>query len=250
MIEMKNVSKTYFMGVQELKVLSNVNLRVADKEFLAIVGPSGSGKSTLMNIIGCLDQMDEGEYYLDKEDVSSRTDNQLSVIRNRKVGFIFQQFNLLSKLTAIENVALPLFYQGASASESRRRAAIALEDVGLKDRMKHRPNELSGGQQQRVAIARALVTHPALLLADEPTGNLDSHSGSEILAILHRLHASGNTIVLITHDHKVASEAGRKIVINDGIVTESEYEPAVLQAPLRGGASFSAGSSERQVGRT
>lgn len=224
MIEMKNVSKSYIMGLQELKVLSNVNLHVADKEFLAIAGPSGSGKSTLMNIIGCLDQMDEGEYFLDKEDVSSRSDNQLSEIRNRKIGFIFQQFNLLSKLTAIENVALPLFYQGVSPSESRKRAIQALEDVGLTDRMKHRPSELSGGQQQRVAIARALVTRPALLLADEPTGNLDSHSGSEIIAILHALHKAGNTIVLITHDLKIASEAGRRILINDGIVTELESD--------------------------
>jgi len=245
MIEMKNVSKSYLLGSQELKVLSNVNLHVADKEFLAIVGPSGSGKSTLMNIIGCLDQMDEGEYYLNNEDVSSRTDNQLSVIRNRKIGFIFQQFNLLSKLSALENVALPLFYQGVSPAESKRHAILSLEEVGLADRMKHRPSELSGGQQQRVAIARALVTRPALLLADEPTGNLDSHSGSEILDILHSLHESGNTIVLITHDRKVASEAERRILINDGVVTEmdaglSDNRPAVsaLQAsgePVREG---------------
>lgn len=219
MIVMRNINKSYLMGDQPLPVLQDVQLTVERSDFLAIVGPSGSGKSTLMNIIGCLDTPDTGEYLLDKEDVTSFTDNELSTIRNRKIGFIFQQFNLLGKLSALDNVALPLIYQGVFPTEAKKRAIAALEQVGLEDRMKHRPNELSGGQQQRVAIARALITKPALLLADEPTGNLDSRSGHEVMGILHRLHQSGNTIILITHDEKIASEAPKRVLINDGFVS-------------------------------
>ncbi len=226
MITMRNISKTYVIGEEPLHVLKDVSLCVERSDFLAIIGPSGSGKSTLMNIIGCLDTPDEGEYLLDGQDVTTRSDNELSAIRNRKIGFIFQQFNLLGKLSALDNAALPLIYQGVLPREAKKRAAEALEKVGLADRMKHRPNELSGGQQQRVAIARALITNPALLLADEPTGNLDSKSGREIMGILHGLHAAGNTIVLITHDEKIASEAQKRVLIRDGIVTPySDGEP-------------------------
>ena len=219
MIVMRNINKSYLMGDQPLPVLQDVQLTVERTDFLAIIGPSGSGKSTLMNIIGCLDTPDTGKYFLDNEDVTSFTDNELSTIRNRKIGFIFQQFNLLGKLSALDNVALPLIYQGVFPTEAKKRAIAALEQVGLEDRMKHRPNELSGGQQQRVAIARALITKPALLLADEPTGNLDSRSGHEVMGILHSLHQSGNTIILITHDEKIASEAPKRVLINDGFVS-------------------------------
>lgn len=220
MIELTNISKAYSMGHQTLLVLKSVNLKIKANEFVAIVGPSGSGKSTLMNILGCLDQPDEGDYYLDGENVAECSDRQLATIRNRKIGFIFQQFNLLSKLSALENVELPLVYQGVTAHECRQRALAELTRVGLADRVKHKPNELSGGQQQRVAIARALVTRPALLLADEPTGNLDSRSGREILELLHRLHDEGHTIVMITHDRYIAEAAARRVIIYDGVVSE------------------------------
>ncbi len=223
MIEMHGVSKTYLMGENAVHALADINLKVEDHEFIAIIGPSGSGKSTLMNIIGCLDVPDEGNYVLDGDDVSGCSEQELSVIRNQKIGFVFQQFNLLQKLTALDNVALPLVYQRVPANDRKERALKALEMVGLSDRTHHRPNELSGGQQQRVAIARALVTDPALILADEPTGNLDSHSGREIIQILHSLHNEGKTIVLITHDNSVAKEAQRSIRIADGrIVSEGK----------------------------
>lgn len=217
---MHNISKTYVIGGEPLTVLQSVCLTVERGDFLAVIGPSGSGKSTLMNIIGCLDMPDEGDYRLDDLDVTDCTDNELSVVRNKKIGFIFQQFNLLGKLSAIDNVALPLIYQGISPREARKRAVAALEKVGLSDRVRHRPNELSGGQQQRVAIARALITNPSLILADEPTGNLDSKSGREIMGMLHELHAAGNTIVLITHDERIAMEAQKRVYISDGILTQ------------------------------
>lgn len=216
MIDLRNISKTYHLGGSDVYALQDVNLAVQGDEFTAILGPSGSGKSTLMNILGCLDQADCGEYLLDGEDVTRLSERRLSLIRSRRIGFVFQQFNLLQKLTAYENVELPLIYQGRPHAERKARTQRALEQVGLADRMKHRPNELSGGQQQRVAIARALVTEPALILADEPTGNLDSHSGHDIMVLLRQVHESGNCIIVITHDQQIAEQANRRIMLSDG----------------------------------
>lgn len=220
MIELKDVSKVYTVGGEAVYALSHANMRIEEGEFVSIVGPSGSGKSTMMNIIGCLDMADEGEYILDGISIEQYSERELARIRNRKLGFIFQNFNLLPKLTAEENVELPLLYQRIKASERKRRVKEALEQVELSHRMHHCPFELSGGQQQRVAIARALVTKPSLFLADEPTGNLDSATGREIMHLFHRLHEKGNTIVLITHDNEVAAEAERMIRICDGHVEE------------------------------
>lgn len=220
LIDIKQIRKVYKMGDFELEVLKGIDLRVKPKEFVAIVGPSGSGKSTLMNMLGCLDTPTSGEYFLDGKEVSRLNDNKLAEIRNFKIGFIFQGFNLLSKLTALENVELPLIYQGVSKSEVQERSIKALERVGLAERLHHKPSELSGGQQQRVAIARALVSNPPMILADEPTGNLDSKSGAEIITMLRELHAQGNTIILITHDNNIALQADRLIRIQDGQITE------------------------------
>lgn len=220
MLTLKNIYKTYSMGENSVNALSNVSLNIAKHEFAAIVGPSGSGKSTLMNILGCLDVPTSGSYVLDGREISGMRDNELADIRNTRIGFIFQGFNLLKKMTAIENVELPLVYQGVSQKERHRRSAEALEAVGLGDRLKHTPNELSGGQQQRVAIARALVSNPPIILADEPTGNLDSKSGMEIMKIMHDLHGNGNTIILITHDNNIALQAERTIRIIDGQISE------------------------------
>lgn len=216
MIELKEIKKTYQMGEAEVHALDGVTLDIRDGEFVAVIGPSGSGKSTLMNIIGCLDLADAGEYYLNGQLIDDYTERQLSEIRNREIGFIFQQFNLLSKLTAYENVELPLIYQRLPLSERKKRVNESLERVGLKDRMAHRPTELSGGQQQRVAIARALTTEPTLILADEPTGNLDSKSGREIMNILLALHDEGRGILLITHDPGIADMADRRVHMLDG----------------------------------
>ena len=221
MISLTNVCKTYQIGDEVVRALDGATLHIAQGEFVAIIGPSGSGKSTLMNIIGCLDTADEGVYELDGLTIEQYSENELARIRNRKIGFIFQNFNLLSKMTAEENVELPLIYQRLSVAERRARVAEVLDLVELEARKKHKPTELSGGQQQRVAIARALATRPSLLLADEPTGNLDSRTGKEIMALFHRLHSEGNTIVLITHDQKVAEQAPRRIWIQDGRVSES-----------------------------
>ena len=231
MIELKDVTKVYRMGESEVRALDGVSLTIGEHEFVAIVGPSGSGKSTLMNIIGCLDIADSGQYILDGQDISTYSERQLATVRNRKIGFIFQQFNLLPKLTALENVELPLTYQGVGGQERKARALDALELVGLAERTHHRPAELSGGQQQRVAIARALGTQPSIILADEPTGNLDSHSGREIMDILKGLHADGNTIVLITHDNNVAAQAARTVRIADGRITEDSASPLEVVAP-------------------
>lgn len=220
MIELKEVSKIYTIGEEQVYALNHANMKIREGEFVSIIGPSGSGKSTMMNIIGCLDVADEGEYILDGISIEQYSERKLAKIRNRKLGFIFQNFNLLPKLTAEENVELPLLYQGVKASERRRRVREALERVELSHRLHHRPTELSGGQQQRVAIARALVTCPSLFLADEPTGNLDTKTGEEIMRLFHELHEAGNTIVLITHDNGVAEEAERKIRIRDGSVEE------------------------------
>lgn len=222
MIQISDMCKIYNMGENSIYALNNVSLHIYKHEFVAIVGPSGSGKSTLMNMLGCLDVPTTGNYVLDGHEVSKLNDSQLAEIRNKKIGFIFQGFNLLKKLSAIENVELPLIYQGIGHKERHRRSVEALELVGLGDRIYHTPNELSGGQQQRVAIARALVSNPPLILADEPTGNLDTKSGMEIMKTLHELHKKGNTIVLITHDNNVAAQAQRIINIQDGKITEDK----------------------------
>lgn len=220
MISINNLCKTYKMGENEVHALNNVNLKIEEHEFVSIIGPSGSGKSTLMNMLGCLDVPTSGEYILDGKEIKKMSDDELAKIRNDKIGFVFQGFNLLPKLTALENVELPLIYQGVPAKERRKRAEIALDKVGLGKRINHKPSELSGGQQQRVAIARALITNPPLILADEPTGNLDSSSGKEIMEIFHNLNNSGNTIVLITHDNDIAAQAKRIIRIQDGKLSE------------------------------
>lgn len=224
MIDLKNIYKIYKMGENEVYALDNVSLHIDDKEFVSIIGPSGSGKSTLMNMLGCLDVPTRGSYTLDGYNVGSKTDDELAAIRNEKIGFVFQGFNLLPKLSAIENVELPLIYQGIPAKERRERAQKALENVGLGDRVDHKPTELSGGQQQRVAIARALVTNPPIILGDEPTGNLDSKSGKEVMEIFKELHKKGNTIILITHDADVAAQAERIVRIQDGKLYEEEKE--------------------------
>ncbi len=220
MIELRDVSKVYQIGEERVRALDHASLHVRPHEFVSVIGPSGSGKSTLMNIIGCLDTADAGIYRLDGIPIGDYSENQLARVRNQKIGFIFQNFNLISKLSAEENVELPLIYRGVRASERTRRVREALERVGLAKRAKHLPTELSGGQQQRVAIARALVTEPSLLLADEPTGNLDSRTSKEIMDILHELHEQGNTVVLITHDNDIARQAPRSLHILDGKVTE------------------------------
>lgn len=222
MIKISNMSKIYKMGTIEVAALKDVSFEVKKGEFVAIIGPSGSGKSTLMNMIGCLDTPTSGEYILDGVNVSKLNDDQLANIRNSKIGFIFQQFNLLAKLNAIENVELPLIYRNVSAKEREDRALEALRVVGLEDRIDHRPNQLSGGQQQRVAIARAIAGHPPMILADEPTGALDSKSGKEVLETLMDLNKKGSTIVLITHDMGVASKAKRIIKIMDGRICGDE----------------------------
>lgn len=217
MIDIKDLCKVYMVGDEKVRALDHATLHIYPREFVSIIGPSGSGKSTLMNIIGCLDVADAGSYHLDGLPIESYSENQLAKIRNEKIGFVFQSFNLIPKLTAEENVELPLIYQGLPRPE---RVREALERVGLTKRAKHLPTELSGGQQQRVAIARAIATRPKLILADEPTGALDSKTSQEIIDIFHELHAQGNTIVLITHDPNVAKQAARSIHILDGRISE------------------------------
>jgi putative ABC transport system ATP-binding protein len=223
LIRIKDVTKVYKMGDVEVHALRGVSLEIAEGELLAIMGPSGSGKTTLMNIIGCLDQPTSGRYWLDGTDVGTLNDNKLADIRNQKIGFVFQTFNLLARTTAFQNVTLPLIYAGVGARERRRRSEAALEAVGLGDRLNHRPNELSGGQQQRVAIARALVTEPAIILADEPTGNLDTRSGEEITAIFRQLNDQrGLTVVFVTHDPEIAENTRRIVHLRDGLVEGDE----------------------------
>ena len=220
MIRFKDVSKIYRMGENSLRALDHANMHIREGEFVSIIGPSGSGKSTLMNIVGCLDLADEGEYFLDGQEIRTYKEDQLARIRNEKIGFVFQNFNLIGKMTAWDNIELPLIYQRLPRAQRKERVEEALRRVGLYDRRTHRPTELSGGQQQRVAIARAISTRPSLFLADEPTGNLDSRTGEEIMDIFRELHEEGNTIVLITHDPSIADKAQRQIRIRDGKVQE------------------------------
>jgi len=221
-IQTEELWKTYEMGAEKLHALRGVNLKIAKGEYVAIMGPSGSGKSTLMNLIGCLDTPTSGSYWLAGRLVSQLDDDELAYIRNKEIGFVFQTFNLLPRATALHNVELPMIYNGTPAGDRLERAKKTLAQVDLSDRMMHRPNELSGGQRQRVAIARALVNNPSILLADEPTGNLDSHTGEEIMALFARLHQSANTIILVTHESEIAAHAHRIIRLRDGKVEKDE----------------------------
>ena len=226
LIETRDLWKTYVMGSEEIHALRGVSIEIERGEYVAIMGPSGSGKSTLMNLIGCLDTPSKGTYLLNGKEVSQMNDNELARIRNEEIGFVFQTFNLLPRATALHNVELPLVYAGVPSKERQERARGALDKVELSQRMTHRPNELSGGQRQRVAIARALVNNPSILLADEPTGNLDSKTGQEIMALFARLHQAGNTIVLVTHEADVAAFAHRSIHIRDGMVEKDVRQAA------------------------
>ncbi len=217
-IHLENIEKSYFMGKQELPVLKGISLNILKNEYVALMGPSGSGKSTLMNIIGCLDTASNGKYILNEQDVSQMEDNALAEVRNQEIGFVFQQFNLLPRLTALENVALPLVYAGMSRKLRNEKAKQVLEMVSLTDRSHHKPNELSGGQCQRVAIARALVNDPSIILADEPTGNLDSKTSQEIMEIFGDIHSRGNTVILVTHEEDIANHAHRIVRLRDGII--------------------------------
>lgn len=217
-IEIRNIIRDFKLGQEVVHVLKGIDLDIKRGEYLAIMGPSGSGKSTLMNLLGCLDTPTAGSYNLNGNDVSQMTDDELAEIRNKEIGFVFQTFNLLPRTTALENVALPMIYAGASKKERQERASSVLNNVGLSDRMDHKPNQLSGGQRQRVAIGRALVNNPSIILADEPTGNLDSKTGAEIMGLFDKIHADGNTVIMVTHEEEVAAHAKRIIRLRDGII--------------------------------
>ena len=232
-IHLENIVKSYYLGKQELQVLKGINLDIFKNEYVALMGPSGSGKSTLMNILGCLDTPTGGRYVLNKKDVSRMPDNDLAEVRNKEIGFVFQQFNLLPRLTAAENVALPLIYSGISKNERVQRAQAVLEKVKLADRATHKPNELSGGQCQRVAIARALINNPSIILADEPTGNLDSKTSHEIMDILGKIHNDGNTVILVTHEEDISAFAHRVVRLRDGVIENDKLNthPSVIAQP-------------------
>lgn len=227
-IRLRDIKKIYKMGGQELAALNGINLDIKRGEFAALMGPSGSGKSTLMNILGCLDRPTVGSYELEGKEVAHLSDDELAVMRNKHIGFVFQNFNLLSRISSLENVALPLVYAGVGASERRKRAQQVLEAVGLGDRAEHLPNELSGGQRQRVAIARALVNNPEIIMADEPTGNLDTKSTKEIMEIFQEMHDRGKTIILVTHEPEIAICANRQLLVRDGVITRDEGKGVVL----------------------
>ena len=227
-IRLRDIKKIYKMGGQELAALNGINLDIKRGEFAALMGPSGSGKSTLMNILGCLDRPTVGSYELEGKEVAHLSDDELAVMRNKHIGFVFQNFNLLSRISYLENVALPLVYAGVGASERRKRAQEVLEAVGLGDRAGHLPNELSGGQRQRVAIARALVNNPEIIMADEPTGNLDTKSTKEIMEIFQEMHGRGKTIILVTHEPEIAVCANRQLLVRDGVITRDEGKGVVL----------------------
>jgi putative ABC transport system ATP-binding protein len=231
-IHLENIRKSYYLGKQELPVLKGITLDIFRNEYVALMGPSGSGKSTLMNILGCLDSPTGGKYLLNNKDVSRMPDNDLAEVRNKEIGFVFQQFNLLPRLTAAENVALPLVYSGVSKKERAERAMDVLTKVKLEDRSHHKPNELSGGQAQRVAIARALINNPSIILADEPTGNLDSKTSYEIMDILSKIHNEGNTVILVTHEEDISQYAHRVIRLRDGVVETDKINANPLSATL------------------
>lgn len=222
LIKLKQITRDFALGSQTVKVLKGIDLSIEKNEYVALMGPSGSGKSTLMNLLGCLDTPTGGEYWLNGKDVSKMSDNELAEVRNTEIGFVFQTFNLLPRSTALENVSLPMVYAGKSNSERVSRATDVLEQVGLSDRMDHRPNQLSGGQRQRVAVARALVNKPSIILADEPTGNLDSKTSVEIMNLFSDIHALGNTVILVTHEEEIAQHAKRIIRLRDGIIESDE----------------------------
>jgi putative ABC transport system ATP-binding protein len=228
-IDIENLTKNYYLGKQVVEVLKGLSLQILKNEYVALMGPSGSGKSTLMNIVGCLDTPTSGKYVLNGKDVSRTADNDLAEVRNKEIGFVFQQFNLLPRLTAAENVALPLVYAGVSKKQRMQKALEVLDKVNLADRSHHKPNELSGGQNQRVAIARALVNNPAIILADEPTGNLDSKTSHEIMEIFGKIHSSGNTVILVTHEEDIAHFARRVVRLRDGVI-ESDKKKQMVAA--------------------
>ena len=232
-IKIRNITRDFPLGQEIVKVLKGIDLDIDKGEYVAFMGPSGSGKSTLMNLLGCLDTPTSGQYILNGNDVSKMSDNELAEIRNKEIGFVFQTFNLLPRTTALENVALPMIYAGASKSERKERAEKVLRDVGLADRMDHKPNQLSGGQRQRVAVGRALVNNPSIILADEPTGNLDSKTSVEIMNLFDDIHTAGNTVILVTHEEDIARHAHRIIRLRDGIVESDERQVAQVRSQVK-----------------
>ena len=229
-IDINHLSKIYIMGEQRLHALRDITLSINRNEYVALMGPSGSGKSTLMNVLGCLDTPTGGDYFLNKTNVSQMSDNELAIVRNKEIGFVFQTFNLLPRISSLDNVAIPLIYAGLSKKERIAKAKQAMEMVGLGDRMDHKPNELSGGQRQRVAIARAIVNDPAIILADEPTGNLDTKTSLEIMSIFEKIHNAGNTIILVTHEPDIAEYAHRIVRLRDGLIENDEINPNALRS--------------------